>query len=100
MIGTPVAGLGEVDVDALGHALQGLALGWTAFANAAAAADWAASEAWATFTFTLFQAFDCVDPGWGERWTARDVLLQGEIATGSQVEVSRGERAFGSGGRA
>ncbi len=68
-------------------ALDALDVGWQGFADAAAAGDYQSAEGWARFTFRLFDAVDAVDPGWGERWTARAVHL---VAADMDDEERRG----------
>lgn len=64
--------------DARQAVLNCIPVGWRAFADAAAGGDEARAEAWARFVFGLFEALDLLDPGFGEQWTARTVLLCAE----------------------
>jgi hypothetical protein len=74
--------MSEADEVILSDVIRALAVGWRNFSDAAAREDLVEAEAWAEFTFGLYESVAPVDaPPRGEEWTARllFLLLEGDV---------------------
>ncbi len=65
----------DADATALDQTLDNLAVGWRAFACAAAEGRCADAEHWAAFVFVLWAAAAPLDPPLSSGWCARAVAL-------------------------